>query len=200
MEKSREIEDLQYEKLNLYKYFSKYNNFLNAFSQNGSIITNSQNEKIDTFIKCLCKIFIGHNIHQRVNNEISKKTNLYILKGDFFFSLGYYTVSQIGNPLLIRFYSKIAENFAKNIFFLQNFIKSINTSASNDILYLNLLVKKYVGLIYYGCCGIKELHQNFTINENRDIIKEFSFKYGLLLFLREELAFLKDKTYEYYVI
>lgn len=71
------------------------------------------NEKINTFIKCLCKINVGHNIHQRINNEISSTTNLYILKGDYFFSLGYYTVAKIGNPLLIKFYSKIAENFAR---------------------------------------------------------------------------------------
>jgi hypothetical protein len=64
---------------------------------------------------------------------------------------------------------------------------------------MNLLVKKYVGFIYYGCCGIKELHQNLFLKENKDLMKEFSFKYGLLLYLREELAFLKNKTFEYYV-
>jgi hypothetical protein len=30
------------------------------------------------------------------------------------------------------------------------------------------------------------------------MIKEFSFKYGLLLYLREELAFLKNRSFEYY--
>jgi ATP-dependent Lon protease len=145
IEKSRDIEDLQYEKLNIFKYFSTYNNFIGAFVnknisqnlqdsqdlQNSSNKNNKENvaveydtnevDKIDTFIKCLCKIYVGHNIHQRINNEISKKTNLYILKGDYYFSLGYYTVSQIGNPLLIRFYSKIAENFAKVNFFRKFF-------------------------------------------------------------------------------
>ena len=119
LEKSREIEELQYEKMNIFKYFSYYNNFIEAFSktksnseeENGE--RNAESEKIDSFIKSLCRVYVGHNIHQRINNEISKKTNLFILKGDYFFSLGYYTVSQIGNPLLIRFYSKIAENFAK---------------------------------------------------------------------------------------
>ncbi len=63
-------------------------------------------------------------------------------------------------------------------------------------LYINQLIKKYVGFIYYGCCGIKELH---NINNFSDTIKEFSFKYGLLLYLREELSYLKNKSYEYYV-
>lgn len=165
-------------------------------------MSNSNEEKIDTFIKCLCKIYVGHNIHQRINNEISKKTNLYILKGDYFFSLGYYTVSQIGNPLLIRFYAKIAENFAKSIFNIKNFLGSNNlylnkiSTSTYEKQFLNLLVKKYVGFIYYGCCGIKEIKNS---GENHENLKEFSFKYGLLLFLREELAFIKNKTYEYYV-
>jgi hypothetical protein len=144
---------------------------------------------------------VGHNIHQRINNEISKKTNLYILKGDYFFSLGYYTVSQIGNPLLIRFYAKIAENFAKSIFNIKNFLGknstyAIRNSSNYENQFLNLLVKKYVGLIYYGCCGIKEIKE---LKINHEILKEFSFKYGMLLFLREELAFIKNKTFEYYV-
>lgn len=123
--------------MNLFSYFDKYNNFLRAFdedqietqeeNQNSTDIsltndetslthnfTNSE-QKIELFIKCLCKIYIGHNIHQRINNEISKKTNLFILKGDYFISLGYSTVATLGNPLVIRFYSKIAENFAKVI-------------------------------------------------------------------------------------
>jgi hypothetical protein len=70
-------------------------------------------EKVETFVNCLCKIYIGHSIHQRINNEISKQTNLFILKGDYFISLGYSTVTTLGNPLIVRFYSKIAENFAK---------------------------------------------------------------------------------------
>ena len=82
---------------------------------------------------------------------------------------------------------------------MKNFLNSRNENLPYDVQFMNLLVKKYVGFIYYGCCGIKELHQNFLIAENSDILKEFSFKYGLLLFLREELAFLKNKTFEYYV-
>ncbi len=144
-------------------------------------------------------MFIGHNIHQKINNEISKKTNLLILKGDLFISLGYYRVSQMGNPSLIRIYSKIAQNFAENIFCLHNFVKSLKGNASSEFQYLNLLVKKYVGLVYYGCSGIREIHQSFLLNNNLDISREFSFKYGLLLFLRTELAFLKEKSLEYYV-
>jgi hypothetical protein len=53
-------------------------------------------------------------------------------------------------------------------------------------------------MVYHGCSGINEII-NLDLSAN-ELIKEFSFKYGLLLFLREELAFLKNKTYEYYVI
>jgi hypothetical protein len=196
LEKSRDIEDLDYEKLNIYQYFSNYNKFLKAFTSETS---SKENERIDIFIKCLCKMFIGHNIHQKINNEISKKTNLLILKGDLFISLGYYRVSQMGNPTLIRLYSIISQNFAENIFCLQNFVKSLKGNATNEFQYLNLLVKKYVGLVYYGCSGIRELHQNFLLSHCSDISREFSFKYGLLLFLRTELAFLKEKSMEYYV-
>ena len=116
--------------MNLHNYFYKYNNFIKAFEFTGEKVSsidiekdkdealNSsqdtiKNEKIETFVNCLCKIYIGHSIHQRISNEISKKTNLFILKGDYFISLGYSTVTTLGNPLIVRFYSKIAENFAK---------------------------------------------------------------------------------------
>lgn len=200
MEKTREIDDLQYEKLNLFKYFTNYNNFISAFEDSNQNKYQITNDNIDKFIKCLCKIYVGHNIHQRINNEISKKTNLFILKGDYFFSFGYFTVAQIGNPILIRFYSKIAENFAKSIFYIKNYISTKGiTNQNSDFNFMNFLMKKYVGFIYYGCCGIKELHKAKLNTENNDSLKEFSFKYGLLLFLREELAFLKNKTHEYYV-
>ncbi len=65
--------------------------------------------------------------------------------------------------------------------------------------YINHLVKKYVGMIYYGCCGINEMHQNLVKNIDLNLIKEFSFKFGMLLYLKEELAYLKNRTYEYYV-
>jgi len=107
--------------MNLFNYFKHYNNFIKAFDDcdNSESYEKTyeeaklENQRIDTFIKCLCKIHIGHNIHQRINNEISKKTNLFILKGDHFITLGYLTVTTLGNPLVVRFYSKIAENFAK---------------------------------------------------------------------------------------
>jgi hypothetical protein len=116
--------------MNLHNYFNKYNNFIKAFEFSSEKVSSLdidreieidqlstqdsiKNEKIETFVNCLCKIYIGHSIHQRISNEISKKTNLFILKGDYFISLGYSTVTTLGNPLIVRFYSKIAENFAK---------------------------------------------------------------------------------------
>lgn len=65
--------------------------------------------------------------------------------------------------------------------------------------YINHIVKKYVGFIYYGCCGINEFHQSLLKNFQSDLIKEFSFKFGLLLYLKEELAFLKNRSHEYFV-
>jgi len=109
MEKSKNIEALDWEKHISYKYFSIYSKFLEVFDNTSQI----DKTNIDMFIKCLCKIYYAHNIHERINNEISKITNLFILKGDYFFANGYYSVTQLGNPLLVRFYSKIAENFSR---------------------------------------------------------------------------------------
>jgi hypothetical protein len=61
------------------------------------------------------------------------------------------------------------------------------------------IIQKYVGLMYYGCIGLKEIIEPDNAAHFADMLKEFSFKYGLLIFLREELAFLKNKTFEFYV-
>lgn len=73
-----------------------------------------------------------------------------------------------------------------------------------DNKYMDHIFKKFVGFVYFGCCGIKELHNTETdiANSNsntNELLKEFSLKYGILIYLREELAFLKNKSYEYYV-
>jgi hypothetical protein len=61
-------------------------------------------------------------------------------------------------------------------------------------------MQKFVGLMYYGCEGLKEIVNGEADSNFSELMKEFSFKYGLLIFLREELAFLKNKTFEYYVV
>lgn len=103
--------EIDYTKLNTYNYFLNYSAFLKQirFEQE----TNTKDKNINVFIECLCRIYIAHNIHYKIKEEISKKTNLFILKGDYLFSLGYLTVCKIGNPLLIKYYSKISEHFAK---------------------------------------------------------------------------------------
>jgi hypothetical protein len=68
-----------------------------------------------------------------------------------------------------------------------------------ESLYVKYVIQKYVGLMYYGCIGLKEIIDNKSDTNFTELIKEFSFKYGLLIFLREELAFLKNKTFEFYV-
>jgi hypothetical protein len=149
--------------LNVFHYFKKFDSFLFSLkTDSDDIIKENEinnnkelNEKINTFIKCLCKIHVGHNIHQRIDNEISRKTNLYILKGDYFFSLGYYTVAQIGNPLLIKFYSKISENFARvkilkfikynyNIIFFLKLIFSQFFIGVRKILLAQIIVLYYI--------------------------------------------------------
>jgi hypothetical protein len=49
----------------------------------------------------------------RIAEEISKKTNVHILKGDYFFSQGYEKVANMGSSTLIKFYSRIAEYFSR---------------------------------------------------------------------------------------
>jgi hypothetical protein len=47
--------------------------------------------------------------------------------------------------------------------------------------------------------GIKELIMNENSPSDEQIIKEISFNFGLLLYLKEELSMLKNKSYEYFV-
>ena len=71
---------------------------------------------------------------------------------------------------------------------------------------MNFLIKQFAGLIYFGCSGIKELRENnlkksLTFDPIvSKLFTEFAFKYGLFLYLREELAFLRNLSSEYYVI
>jgi hypothetical protein len=83
------------------------------------------------------------------------------------------------------------------MFYWSNFPINIKENSNYENLYVKYIIQKYVGLMYYGCIGLKEIIN--SDEKNIDLIKEFSFKYGLLIFLREELAFLKDKTFEFYV-
>lgn len=108
MEKTKNIDEIEWDRMNLYNYFAKFSEFISPTSS-----TSSQMESVKLFTQSLCKLYIGHTIHLRINNEISNKTNLLILKGDYFFTYGYYSVTKLGNPFLVKVYSKIAENFAK---------------------------------------------------------------------------------------
>jgi len=47
--------------------------------------------------------------------------------------------------------------------------------------------------------GIKELILSENSPTDEQIIKEISFNFGLLLYLKEELSMLKNKSYEYFV-
>lgn len=209
MEKSTSIEQIDYNKLNIFKYFLNYGNFIKGLEplpleleNNGIDNIDSKNkivnEKGTTFTQSLCMIFIGNNIHQRIFDEISRRTSIFILKGDYFFSLGYNTIASLGNPYLIRLYSKINENFAKSIFFKAN-IKAIENKSQFFAKLFDYVIRKNIGFYYLGCLGLSELYNKKYFQANKELVKEFSFKYGILLYLREELAFLKDKSTEYYV-
>jgi hypothetical protein len=108
--KSADIEPIDYNQLNLFKYFSHFSTFIALFNNKTDSLTQKES---DTFIKSLCNIYIAHNIHMRITEEISKKTNVNILKGDYFFSQGYEKVANMGSLTLIKLYSRIAEYFAR---------------------------------------------------------------------------------------
>lgn len=205
MDKSSTIEKIDFNKLNIFKYFLSYGDFIkslnstNSQEKNENILNNKNNDKAINFMNSLCMIFIGNNIHQRILNEISRKTNIFILKGDYFNSLGYSIIASLGNPFLIRLYAKINENFAKSVFFQANLEAIDNKSAFYAKLF-DYVIRKNIGFYYLGCLGICELYNKKFFIANKDLVKEFTFKYGILLYLREELAFLKDKSKEYYVI
>jgi hypothetical protein len=143
--------DPDYQNTYVYSNFKEFSNFILKLSKN-----QESKERVETFINCLCHIYLGNLIHKEIKSnrnyneldEISKKTNFYILKGDYFFSLGYYNISKLGNSLLIKFYSKIAENFA-----ISNFCLDISKIENKNYynLFINYLVKKYISYVYYGC-------------------------------------------------
>ena len=174
--------EVDFNQMNTYNYFINYSNFISNLSMNKNC--NSET-KLKTFIKSLCEMYIGHNLHYKVEENISKKTNLRILKGDYFFSLGYFNLSKIGNPILIKYYSKISENLSRSIF----------TKKKNNHVISNF-GKKFVFFIYLGCQGIKEI-LNIDHSYNIDLLLNFSIKYATLIYLKEESGFLKNNNRQY---
>ena len=61
---SIKISELPYEKLEPYKYFINYNNFILPLSK-----SNQENTKksID-FIRCLCKLYVGQFLHCKIQS------------------------------------------------------------------------------------------------------------------------------------
>lgn len=179
--------DIEYSKLNVYTYFTNYSLYLNSISHSQKLVENQMVESITkTFIECLCKMYLGHNLHYKIEEEISKSTNLNILKGDFLFSQSYYILSKKGNPMLIKYYSKISEIFAKSIF--------SNQEKGRPKLF-SKFGTKLISFIYLGCLGIKELMQ-FDHNDLM-LIMTISLKYGMLVYLKEELSFFGQENKQY---
>lgn len=116
IEKNLSVFEIDYKKLNTYSYLNNYGIFLSNLTPKNvecENIKSSKDKNILTYIECLCKMYIGHNIHYKLKEEISMNTNISILKGDHLFSLGYFEIAKIGNPLLIKYYSKISQNLVK---------------------------------------------------------------------------------------
>jgi len=66
-------------------------------------------------------------------------------------------------------------------------------------LYMNQLIKKYISFVYYGCLGIKEIIMDKYTPRVENSIRNISFHYGLLIYLKEELVMLKNnKSFEYF--
>ena len=119
LEKTKTSFKINYKQLNTYYYFENYFNFLASLAQiNYGKDDFGLQEKIDSYIKSLCKMYICHNIHYKVTEEVNKQTKISILKGDYIFSEGFYEVCKIGDPNLIKYYSKSSEVFSKSIFIL----------------------------------------------------------------------------------
>lgn len=110
VESSLNLTEINYKKLNTYSYFMNYSNFLLTMIKEDSIKDKEELENsIKTFVESLCKMYIGHNIHYKIEEQISKKTNFNLIKGDYYFSLGYYNLCNLGYPVLIKYYSKISQ-------------------------------------------------------------------------------------------
>jgi hypothetical protein len=97
----------------MFSYLSYYTNFISSLQEQS--LDSITRVETDTFIKSLCDIYIAHNIHLRINDEISKRTNISILKGDYYFGIGYDKIAGLGSKSLIKIYSRISEYFARVI-------------------------------------------------------------------------------------
>lgn len=58
------------------------------------------------------------------------------------------------------------------------------------------MVNKFVAYIYFGCLGIREIF-NISDPSQVELIREFSLKYGMLIYLKEELTFLKKQNSQF---
>jgi hypothetical protein len=53
--------EFNYEDTNIYSNFKEFSNFL--------LPMNIKNDKIETYIKCLCHIYLGNNIHSQIKSN-----------------------------------------------------------------------------------------------------------------------------------
>ena len=103
--------DVKYEEISIFNFIDKLIEIFVGIVSKGNHNENLRN-RLSIYNKCLCNLYIGNFLHNKLMNNINDKTNLIILKGDYFFSLGYYSVSKLKNRELIKAYSQISENLS----------------------------------------------------------------------------------------
>ncbi len=185
LEKSITTFEIDNTKLNIFKYFNSFSEFISSLNLIGNNEEKDYSQdNVNKFIDSLCKIYLANNLHFRIKEEISRRTNLSILKGDYLFSLGYSNVTSIGNDKVLKYYIKISEMFSKSFFTKSD---SSQKALSNE--------NKFISFIYLGCLGINEL-LNKSNNETNEMMK-LMLNYGILVYMKEEISRLKNKNQEY---
>ena len=113
--------------------------------------------------------------------------------------MGYLNVTQLGNPLVVKLYSKISENFAKSIFINDRKESNKYPDLIDSDEFFEKLVERFVGFIYYGCNALKEIY-HLLDEDIINTLQEIAFKYGLLIYLKEELESFKENSQKFFVI
>ena len=165
LEKSISLFEIDNKKLNIFNYFHQFNEYISSLKSTDK----SKSNESSVFINSLCQSYIGHNLYLRIKEEISPKTNLNILKGDYLFSNAYLNISKLGNMQLINRFYQISEVFSKSLF---SYKKSGN------------LENKFISFIYLGCLGLNEVFSNLNSSDMLQLI----INYGTLVYLKEELS------------
>lgn len=177
LEKSNSEFEINNSKLSIHKYFSKYSNYISSLIKDKKTIENT------TYIDSLCNIYLANNLHLRINEEISSKTNMIILKGDYLFSIGYKNIAKLSNKHALKWYISISEMLFKNYFLRLDLEKSEKDKEESE--------NSFISFLSFGCLGLNEIQSedgmNIEMNKLNEVLLEMILNYVVLVYIKDEL-------------